>query len=81
MITDNEELKSKLIELKDRIVNMCNQFYKRRPSCVELLEQYTKWSIQWNGVILSVGFQEHLDQVKNSSHTFFNNYLTKKLNQ
>ena len=74
-------LKSKLIELKDRIVNMCNQFYKRRPTCAVLLEEYNKWSIEWNEVILSVGYQEQLDQVKNSPHTFFNNYLKIKLNQ
>ena len=36
MITDNEELRLKLKELNERIVNMCYRIYKRRPTCAEI---------------------------------------------
>ena len=78
MITDNEELRLKLNEIIDSILIMCHHIYRRRPTCAELLSEYNRWGITTDDIKESFNSAENLNQ--NSDNTFFNNYLTTKLN-
>jgi hypothetical protein len=80
MITDNEELRLKLNQIIDNILKMCHQIYKLRPTCAHLLSDYNRWGITSDDIKESLNFTENLNQVQNSYNTFFNNYLTAKLN-
>jgi hypothetical protein len=59
---------------------MCHHIYRRRPTCVELLSEYNRWGITGDDMKESFNFTENLNEVENSDKTFFNNYLTAKLN-
>ena len=80
MITDNEELRLKLNQIIDNILKMCHQLYRGRPTCADLLSDYNRWGITSDDIKESFNFTENLNEVKNSYNTFFNNYLTAKLN-
>ena len=80
MIANNEKLRIKLNEIIDWILKMCHQIYKRRPTCSKLLSEYNQWSITGDDIKESFNYTEQLNQVQNSDNTFFNNYLTTKLN-
>ncbi len=80
MITDNEELRPKLRELKETVVKMCYHIYKRRPTCAELLHQYNQWGINSRELIESPGYPEKMEQF-NAKDSFFIKYLSTKLNQ
>ena len=80
MITDNEELRPKLIQLNETIVNMCYHIYRRRPTCAELLAQYTQWGINENEVKNLRFYQKQLFVVQSDPDTFFCKFLTTKLN-
>ena len=80
MITDNEVLKQKLNEIIDTILKMCHQIYKRRPTCAELLLEYNRWGITGDVIKELFNITENLNKAENSDNTFFNNYLTTKLN-
>ncbi len=80
MITDNEELRQKLIEWNELIVNMCYHIYRRRPTCAELLSDYSKWGIDENEVKTLGNYQVQLKFVQVYQNTFLCNFLTTKLN-
>ena len=52
--------------------------YKKRPTCVQLLSDYNKWSIDKSEIKHSNDFEEKNDLVK--TNKFFDNYLKSKLN-
>ena len=62
VITDNEELRPKLIQLNERIVNMCYHIYRRRPTCAELLSDYNQWGIDDRQLKHSNDFEENDDE-------------------
>ena len=73
MITDNEELRIKLNQIIDSILKMCHLFYRRRPTCDELLSEYNKWGIDRSQIKHLNDFEEKNDLVKKSK--FLDNYL------
>ena len=78
MITDNEELRPKLIEVNERILKMCYHIYRRRPTCAQLLSDYNQWGIDDRELKHSNDFEEKNDFVK--TNKFFDHYLKSKLN-
>ena len=80
MITYKEDLRPKLTELLNTILKMCNQIYKRRPTCAELLSEYKKWGIDGKEIKIFFNIKMSLDQVQNKNIKFFNNFLKIKLN-
>ena len=79
MITENQELRPKMTELMETTFKMCYQMYRRRPTCAQILTEYSKWGIRGDDIKVSFNYKEQLNQVQNN--TFFNNYLKTKLNQ
>ena len=63
MIANNEKLRIKLNEIIDWILKMCHQIYKRRPTCAELLSEYSKWGIDDIEMKQSCEFEEKIDLV------------------
>ena len=78
MITDTEELRPKFNELIDIILKMCHQIYKRRPTCAEMLSEYSKWGIDYIELKQPSQFEENNELVK--TNKLFDNYLKSKLN-
>ena len=76
MITDNEELRPKFNELIENILKMCHHIYRRRPTCAELLSEYSKWGIEDIEMKQSSEFKEKINLFK--TNKFFNNYLKSK---
>ena len=79
MFTDNEMLRTKLIDLDQKIVSMCHPIYRGRPTCAVLLSEYNKWGIFVDQIKDSPEFKIELNQAQISNNTFFNNYMTDKL--
>ena len=81
MITDNEVLRPKLKELNETVVNMCYHIYRRRPTCHQLLLQYSQWGINSRDLIESPSYRYQIEQFNNAQDSFFIQYLSTKLNQ
>ena len=79
MITNNEELRPKLIELNERIVNMCYHVYGRRPTCAKLISEYNKWGINLVELKHSETYQEQFDQVQTVPNSFFDKFIKTKI--
>ena len=78
MITDNQELRQKFNEIIDLILKMCHRLYKRRPTCAELLSEYSKWGID-DSVIINLDDYEVTNELV-KINKFFDYYLKSKLN-
>ena len=64
MITNNEELRPKFNEMIDSILRMCYHIYRRRPSCAQLLSEYSKWGIDDSVIRISDDYEKTNELVK-----------------
>ena len=80
MITYNKELRQKMNQIIGKILKMCHQIYKRRPTCAKLLSEYAQWGIDENEVKKFSFYQDQLFVVRSNPNTFFCKFLTTKLN-
>ena len=58
---------------------MCHQLYKRRPTCAELLSEYSKWGID-DSVIKNLDDYEVTNELV-KTNKFFDHYLKSKLQE
>ena len=80
MTTFNMEFRQKPIELRNTILNMFHLIYRHRPTCAEMLSEYSQWGIECNQVQNSVCYHGQLNQIKNQTNKFFYKYLIEKFN-
>ena len=74
------KLDPKWTALRDIISKMLiSQPFDERPTCAQLLSQLSSWDITINEVKESKSYQKNMNQLKQFSNQFFNNYFEVKI--
>ena len=64
--------------LEEMILSMMKEVYRLRPSSAQVLSTIDSWDITVNKVQLSKTYQKNVNQLKQFSNKFFNNYFEYK---
>ena len=68
-------LESKWSALQEIIIKMSEVKYRDRPTCAEVLSQFDSWDISIEEVKQSDGYEKIVNNMKEFSNKFFNNYF------